>query len=79
MREVGKVLGDDLSRYENTLAGEHQYRTTLQTKQRWSCLMMSGGKAISLRFLLSLTDPACRSRLGTHALQRRGCMQTAKT
>ena len=28
MREVGKALGDDLSRYENELAAKNQYRST---------------------------------------------------
>ncbi|MEK7753367.1 MAG: NB-ARC domain-containing protein, partial [Acidobacteriota bacterium] len=32
MREVAKALGDDLSRYENPLACEHQYRTTIANK-----------------------------------------------
>jgi hypothetical protein len=32
MREIAKVLGDDLSRYENDLAAEHQYRTILHGK-----------------------------------------------
>ena len=32
MREVGKALGDDLSRYENELAAKHQYRSTIRKK-----------------------------------------------
>jgi len=32
LREVAKALGDDLSRYENDLAAEHQYRTTLRNR-----------------------------------------------
>ena len=32
MREVGKALGDDLSRYENELAAKHQYRNTIRKK-----------------------------------------------
>jgi WD40 repeat protein len=32
MREVAKALGDDLSRYDNGLACEHQYRTTMANK-----------------------------------------------
>ncbi|MBV8833199.1 MAG: hypothetical protein JO108_28720, partial [Acidobacteriaceae bacterium] len=32
MREVAKALGDDLSRYENALACENQYRTTIANK-----------------------------------------------
>ena len=32
MREVAKALGDDLSRYENALAAEHQYRTIIADK-----------------------------------------------
>jgi WD40 repeat protein len=32
MREVGKALGDDLSRYDNALACENQYRTTIANK-----------------------------------------------
>ena len=32
MREVAKALGDDLSRYDNALACEHQYRTTIANK-----------------------------------------------
>ena len=32
MREIAKALGDDLSRYENDLAAEHQYRTILHGK-----------------------------------------------
>src|ERR1019366_8646431 len=31
-REVGKALGDDLSRYENELAAKHQYRNTIRKK-----------------------------------------------
>jgi WD40 repeat protein len=32
MREVAKALGDDLSRYDNDLACENQYRTTIANK-----------------------------------------------
>jgi|HubBroStandDraft_6_1064221.scaffolds.fasta_scaffold20936_2 WD40 repeat protein len=32
MREVAKALGDDLSRYDNALACENQYRTTIMNK-----------------------------------------------
>jgi WD40 repeat protein len=32
MREVAKALGDDLSRWDNDLACEHQYRTTVANK-----------------------------------------------
>jgi WD40 repeat protein len=32
MREVGKALGDDLSRYENELAAKNQYRSTIRKK-----------------------------------------------
>src|SRR5271166_5766862 len=32
MREVGKALGDDPSRYENELAAKHQYRSTIRKK-----------------------------------------------
>jgi hypothetical protein len=32
MREVAKALGDDLSGFENDLACEHQYRTTMASK-----------------------------------------------
>jgi len=32
MREIAKALGDDLSRYENAQACEHQYRTTMANK-----------------------------------------------
>ena len=32
MREVAKALGDDLSGYENALAAEHQYRTTIANR-----------------------------------------------
>ena len=32
MREVAKALGDDLSDYDNTLACENQYRTTIRNK-----------------------------------------------
>ena len=32
MREVGKALGDDLSRYENDLAAKNQYRSTIRKK-----------------------------------------------
>jgi hypothetical protein len=32
MREVGKALGDDLSRYENGLAAKNQYRSTIRKK-----------------------------------------------
>jgi hypothetical protein len=32
MREVAKALGDDLSRYDNALACESQYRTTIANK-----------------------------------------------
>ena len=32
MREVGKALGDDLSRYENELAAKNQYRNTIRKK-----------------------------------------------
>src|SRR5271165_852522 len=32
MREVGKALGDDLSRYENVLAAKNQYRSTIRKK-----------------------------------------------
>lgn len=32
MREVAKALGDDLSAYDNALACEHQYRTTIALK-----------------------------------------------
>ncbi len=32
MRELGKALGDDLSRYENELAAKHQYRSTIRKK-----------------------------------------------
>lgn len=32
MREVAKALGDDLSRYDNALACENQYRTTIANK-----------------------------------------------
>jgi hypothetical protein len=32
MREVAKALGDDLSGYDNALACEHQYRTTISDK-----------------------------------------------
>ena len=32
MREVGKALGDDLSRYENELGAKNQYRSTIANK-----------------------------------------------
>lgn len=32
MREIGKALGDDLSRYENELAAKNQYRSTIRNK-----------------------------------------------
>ena len=32
LREVGKALGDDLSRYENELASTNQYRSTIRKK-----------------------------------------------
>jgi hypothetical protein len=32
MQEVAKALGDDLSRYDNDLACEHQYRSTIANK-----------------------------------------------
>jgi WD40 repeat protein len=32
MREIAKALGDDLSRFENALACEHQYRSTIANK-----------------------------------------------
>ena len=33
MREVGKALGDDLSRYENELAAKNQYRSTIRANK----------------------------------------------
>jgi NB-ARC domain len=32
MREVAKALGDDLSAYDNAMACEHRYRTTIARK-----------------------------------------------
>jgi WD40 repeat protein len=32
MREVGKALGDDLSRYDNELGAKNQYRSTIRSK-----------------------------------------------
>lgn len=34
MCEAAKALGDDLSRYDNVLACENQYRTTIANRRR---------------------------------------------
>jgi WD40 repeat protein len=75
MREVAKALGDDLSRYDNALGCENQYRTTIAKKAAlivlddvWSKADIEPLLAESprSRFLFTTRDSAIGRFVGAH-------------
>ena len=75
MREVAKALGDDLSRYDNALACENRYRTTIANKAAlivvddvWSKADIEPllAEAPRSRFLFTTRDASIGRFVGAH-------------
>lgn len=76
MREVGKALGDDLSRYDNDLGATNQYRSTIRSKAAlivvddvWDVRDLDPLRAESSprsRLLFTTRDKSIAAALGAH-------------
>lgn len=75
MREIGKALGDDLSRYDNELGARNQYRTTMRKKAAlivvddiWRATDIEPLRADSprSRLLFTTRDASIAAAVGAH-------------